>query len=104
MLFFFSSRRRHTIWPRDWSSDVCSSDSIAPMAFGNIALDLILRGEFGRLVVLNNGRYGDLPIDVVTSTSKVVDVDKFYSRERLRPLYNVFEGQPLFIMASQIVA
>src|SRR5215510_15610968 len=25
-LFFFSSRRRHTTWPRDWSSDVCSSD------------------------------------------------------------------------------
>src|SRR5207253_6122382 len=23
---FFSSRRRHTRWPRDWSSDVCSSD------------------------------------------------------------------------------
>src|SRR5207253_6611730 len=23
---FFSSRRRHTSWPRDWSSDVCSSD------------------------------------------------------------------------------
>src|SRR6266702_3925588 len=27
--FFFSSRRRHTRWPRDWSSDVCSSDLIA---------------------------------------------------------------------------
>src|SRR5690625_7030997 len=26
MCFFFSSRRRHTRWPRDWSSDVCSSD------------------------------------------------------------------------------
>src|SRR5690625_2300632 len=26
VLFFFSSRRRHTRWPRDWSSDVCSSD------------------------------------------------------------------------------
>src|SRR5690625_6932732 len=25
-IFFFSSRRRHTRWPRDWSSDVCSSD------------------------------------------------------------------------------
>src|SRR6266508_3111007 len=24
--FVFSSRRRHTRWPRDWSSDVCSSD------------------------------------------------------------------------------
>src|SRR5439155_12805423 len=25
-IFFFSSGRRHTSWPRDWSSDVCSSD------------------------------------------------------------------------------
>src|SRR5207253_3867656 len=24
--FFFSSSRRHTSWPRGWSSDVCSSD------------------------------------------------------------------------------
>src|SRR5690554_7051178 len=28
LLFFFSSRRRHTICGRDWSSDVCSSDLI----------------------------------------------------------------------------
>src|SRR5690625_6608842 len=28
--FFFSSRRRHTRWPRDWSSDVCSSDLTNP--------------------------------------------------------------------------
>src|SRR5215208_4471137 len=27
--FFFSSRRRHTRGPRDWSSDVCSSDLLA---------------------------------------------------------------------------
>src|SRR5207253_8561548 len=26
LIFFFSSRRRHTRWPREWSSDVCSSD------------------------------------------------------------------------------
>src|SRR5690554_7751892 len=26
--FFFSSRRRHTRCGRDWSSDVCSSDSV----------------------------------------------------------------------------
>src|SRR5690625_8048399 len=33
LCFFFSSRRRHTRWPRDWSSDVCSSDlkPIAPL-------------------------------------------------------------------------
>src|SRR6266702_3880034 len=27
-VFFFSSRRLHTRWPRDWSSDVCSSDLV----------------------------------------------------------------------------
>src|SRR5439155_6216113 len=27
-VFFFSGRRRHTRWPRDWSSDVCSSDLV----------------------------------------------------------------------------
>src|SRR5690625_6736350 len=31
VVFFFSSRRRHTRWPRDWSSDVCSSDLLAPL-------------------------------------------------------------------------
>src|SRR5437870_6620121 len=34
MLFFFSSRRRHTRWPRDWSSDVCSSDLRPACRFG----------------------------------------------------------------------
>src|SRR5690606_40231260 len=30
VLFFFSSRRRHTRFSRDWSSDVCSSDLASP--------------------------------------------------------------------------
>src|SRR5690625_7172923 len=34
LTFFFSSRRRHTRWPRDWSSDVCSSD--LPLSCGSI--------------------------------------------------------------------
>src|SRR5690348_18088936 len=29
IFFFFSSRRRHTRWTGDWSSDVCSSDLIS---------------------------------------------------------------------------
>src|SRR5699024_11274059 len=36
-LFFSSSRRRHTISKRDWSSDVCSSDLVSP-PFGTKAL------------------------------------------------------------------
>src|SRR5690606_39561607 len=34
-LFFFSSRRRHTRFSRDWSSDVCSSD-LAKTAYGHL--------------------------------------------------------------------
>ena len=51
-------------------------DSIVPMAYGNLALDLILDGVHGRLVVLKNGRYDNVPIDVVTSTKKVVNVEQ----------------------------
>src|SRR5438105_14927768 len=40
MVFFFSSRRRHTRSTRDWSSDVCSSDLInwVDDADGNTAI------------------------------------------------------------------
>jgi 6-phosphofructokinase len=75
-------------------------DSIVPMAYGNLALDLILTGVHGRLVVLKNGRYDNMPIEVVTSSKKVVDVDKFYNIERLRPNYASFEMKPLMIMTS----
>jgi 6-phosphofructokinase len=75
-------------------------DSVVPMAYGNLALDLILAGIHGRLVVLKNGRYDNMPIDAVTSSKKLVDVAKFYNTERLRPQYKKFMMQPLFIMTS----
>ena len=76
-------------------------DSIVPMAYGNLALDLILKGIHGRLVVLKNGRYDNMPIDVVISTKKTVDVERFYNIDRLRPHYKSFEMKPLFIMTSE---
>jgi len=75
-------------------------DSIVPMAYGNLALDLILKGIHGRLVVLKNGRYDNVPIEVVISSKKVVDVERYYNTDRLRPQYTSFQLQPLFIMAS----
>ena len=75
-------------------------DSIVPMAFGNLAMDLILDGVSGRLVNVRNGRYDHVPIDVVTSRKKVVDVGKFYNTDRLRPRFKKFAGSPVFIMTS----
>jgi len=76
-------------------------DSIVPMAYGNLALDLILQGVHGRLVVLRNGRYDNVPIEVLCGTSKVGDVDRFYNTERLRPHYKKFAMKPLFIMMTE---
>lgn len=75
-------------------------DSIVPMAYGNLALDLILDGVSGRLVTLKNGRYDNEHLEVITSYKKSVDVSKYYNVERLRPFYKSFESKPLFIMAS----
>jgi len=75
-------------------------DSIVPMAFGNIAMDLLMDGTHGRLVNIRSGRYDHAPIEVVTSHKKVVDVDRHYNAERLRPRYERFEGSPVFIMTS----
>jgi 6-phosphofructokinase len=74
-------------------------DSIVPMAYGNLALDLVLKGVHGRIVVLKNGRYDNLPIDVVTSTKKIVRLAD-YNTERLRPYYHSFEMKPFLLMAS----
>ena len=75
-------------------------DSIVPMAYGNLALDLVLKKVHGRLVVLKNGRYDNIPVDIVTSTKKTVKVDRFYNTDRLRPKFESFEMTPLFIMTS----
>ena len=76
-------------------------DSIVPMAYGNLALDLVLGNMHGRLVVLKNGRYDNIPIETVTATKKVVNVKEHYNTERLRPFYKSFEMKPLFIMTSE---
>jgi ATP-dependent phosphofructokinase / diphosphate-dependent phosphofructokinase len=38
--------------------------------------------------------------EIVDLRKKLVNVDKYYNKERLRPLFTDFEMQPLFIMAS----
>src|SRR5438876_7356129 len=57
LFFFFSSRRRHTRWTGDWSSDVCSSDLRGRGEGGALAL-----GDHARRLRLGLGaRIGDAP-------------------------------------------
>src|SRR5437763_6062506 len=57
IFFFFSSRRRHTRYIGDWSSDVCSSDLVAPPA---------VRASRGRqgAGVLSAGREGEVAEEI----------------------------------------
>ncbi len=84
------------------SGDPDALDSIVPMVFGNMALDIILKKRHGRLVSIRKGQYDDVPLDIVTSFKKVVDVDKYYNAERYRPVFKSFEGKSLLVMTSDI--
>ena len=81
------------------SGDPDALDSIVPMAFGNLELDLVVRKQYGRLVSIHRGFYDSVPLSSVTSEKKIVDVAKYYNTNRLRPIYE-FDGAPLFIMTS----
>ena len=75
-------------------------DCIVPTAYGNLAVDLILRGETGRMVALNDGKYGSVPIGEVVATKKVVDVARCYDTERYRPKYDGLAGLPMMVLGG----
>src|SRR5207253_3349606 len=60
--FFFPSGGGHTRWPRDWSSDVCSSD-LTVICVGSAVLAPRLaretRGEHGRTHTDDGGKLAD---------------------------------------------
>src|SRR5690625_6486906 len=73
VLFFFSSRRRHTRWPRDWSSDVCSSDLVI---LYNAARFLVLREQFDSAL---HPQFADL-----TGDSWNLEIGRASCRERVK--------------------
>src|SRR5690625_4615020 len=65
LLFFFSSSRRHTMWPRDWSSDVCSSDLLV------LFLYLCVMGVFFWLQQLQSDSVMFITIDQETRQQRL---------------------------------
>src|SRR2546430_3227986 len=71
-VFFFSSRRRHTRFDCDWSSDVCSSDLTACLILSCLSFDRIRR-RFHPLYFPDNG--GGL-LSITTSISTAISIHK----------------------------
>src|SRR5690606_40017610 len=76
IVFFFSSRRRHTRFSRDWSSDVCSSD-LSPLCYrrilnGNWTWRIVPYGEHSGLLPPQEGACGRVDIDLERSEERRV--------------------------------
>ena len=77
-------------------------DSIAPMVYGNMALDLALKGVYGRLAVLRDGRYGNIPLENIANAKKVVKIEEHYDKANLAPIMHNFENKPLYLMTGDM--
>lgn len=78
-------------------------DTIVPTAYANLALDLIRRGIYGRMVCIRDGQYSHISIDEVQKDQhgesvKKVNVEKFYDTNRYRPKYDYIIGEPMMIL------
>jgi len=72
-------------------------DRMVGFAFGALAVQLLKRGEQGRMVTLADGNYGHVPIDTLLNGRKVVDVEALYDRAAYRARLMRVEGMPMFL-------
>lgn len=74
-----------------------SLDLMVAINFANMAMDLIIRGEFGRMVSLQAGKYTHVPVSTITEGIRQVDVEEFYDVETYRPKLRSVDGKPMFL-------
>ena len=72
-------------------------DRMVGFAFGGLAVQLLGRGEGGRMVTLTDGNYGHVPIDTLLHGRKSVDVSALYYRASYRARLMRVEGMPMFL-------
>ena len=77
--------------------DPDSLDQLTASTFANVAMDLIADGVTGRMVCIRNGRYDHTDIPAPDASSRTLDVDKLYNRERYRPRYDQKLGAPMLL-------
>jgi len=74
-----------------------SLDRMVAMSYANLAIDLILSGQYGQMVALQSGVYTTVPLDSITKRVKRVDVEEFYDSQAYRPTVAHQMGKPMFL-------
>ena len=72
-------------------------DRMAGFAFGALAVQLLKRGEAGRMLALLSGNYGHVAIDTLLAGTKSVDVAKLYDSGAYRARLTAVDGMPMFL-------
>ena len=74
-----------------------SLDRMVAMSYGHLAIQLIRRNEYGKMVALHGGKYTTVPIEMIMAGKKRVDVPAYYDIENYRPKIRDFMGVPMFL-------
>ena len=74
-----------------------SLDRMVAVSYGNLALDQVAMGHTGRMVALQQGNYTTVPLTMVISGKKTVDVTALYDMKNYRPKVRDMLGKPMFL-------
>ncbi len=74
-----------------------SLDLMVAFNYAHMAMDMILRGQSGRMVALRGGVYTDVPISMVMQGRKQVDVGELYDIVQYKPKVRHVAGMPMFL-------
>ena len=74
-----------------------SLDRMVAVSYGSLALDQIAMGHTGRMVALQQANYTTVPLEMVITAKKRVDVTALYDVENYRPKVRDTLGKPMFL-------
>lgn len=72
-------------------------DLMVASNYAHMAMDMVLRGQSGRMVALREGIYTDIPLSMIMQGRKVVDVGELYDVKNYRPKVRHVSGMPMFL-------
>ncbi len=72
-------------------------DLMVASNYAHMAMDMVLRGQSGRMVALREGVYTDIPLSMIMQGRKVVDVGELYDVKNYRPKVRHVSGMPMFL-------
>ena len=79
-----------------------SLDLMVAFNFADMAMDLIAAGMSGRVVALQSGTYGHIPIGQIMQGQKRVDVTELYDCQAYRPRVRHVLGKPMFLLSRGV--